>query len=222
MDKEFQDTLNEADSGDMYSMFAVGEYYRLGYHTEKNPEKAYEYHHKAAALGHPTAIVATALDLINGSGVAKNEQKGYMYLKTVSDIFDDNPDEVFFGDIAKASYLVGLGYMYGKLGIFSKDKNALPYLERAAKLGHAQSQVLVGSLYYTGKGIKHDLDKCIFWTACAYLHGKNSPKESDKARETLNFFLEHGIPGGKDYIDGIVADIKKNYKKYIVNPEENI
>lgn len=215
--EEFQEYEKSAEAGDMFSIYLVGEHYLRGFVVEKNLAKAYEYHHKAASLGYPPAVVSTGLDLIAGIGVKKDTKKGLEYLKLISDLYgnsEDNLNDV----VAEASYYIGAGYHDGEFGFFGKDKKAMPYLERASKLGYAKAQLLLSRLYYIGKGTPHDLDKAIFWAACAYLHGKNSPEESTKGRENLEFFVNHGILGGKEYVDGIIDDVKYNYKKYIVNP----
>lgn len=215
--EEFKEYEKSAEAGDMFSIYLVGENYLRGIIVEKNLAKAYEYHHKAASLGYPPAVVSTGLDLIAGIGVKKDKKKGLEYLKLISDLYgngDDNLNDV----VAEASYYIGAGYHDGEFGFFGKDKKAMQYLERASKLGYAEAQLLLGQLYYLGKRVTIDLDKCIFWTVCAYLHGKNSPKESTEGRKRLDTFVSQGIPGGKEYIDGIIDDVKCNYKHYIVNP----
>lgn len=222
--EEYKKLVKDAEDGDSYSLFCIGEAYRVGYAfddgyaVEKNLFKAYEYHHKAAVQGFPPAVVSTGLDLIGGIGVKKDKKKGYEYLKLISDFYEDRKDNHLDDLIAEASFYIGAGYHDGEFGFFGKDKKAMLYLERASKLGYAEAQLLLNSLYYIGKGVVHDLDQCIFWAACAYLHGKNSPEESTKGRQSLEFFINHGIPGGKEYVDGIIEDVKCNYKHYTANP----
>lgn len=87
------------------------------------------------------------------------------------------------------------------------DKQGLTYLKEAAEKGHVRSQMLMGSAYEFGTGVKRDCNQALYWYHKAeengyafattrigwmYLHGKCYKKDLQKAAEWFKKAAEKG------------------------------
>lgn len=85
---------------------------------------------------------------------------------------------------------------------------AVPWLEKAASLGHADAQGLLGSMYLIGRGISKDVKLAIHWLQKAallghaeaqsllgaiYLVGKDAPQDFVQAQQWLRQAAEQGL-----------------------------
>lgn len=111
-------------------------------------------------------------------------------------------------------------YANNKLTFIDYDPlKSFEYFETSAKMGFALAQLEIGDLYMFEQ---KDIDKAIFWWACAYLHDDERDIENSKdAKNRLNDLAKSGVPGGFQRINSIIGKVKKEYAPYTMRPQFN-
>lgn len=205
MEGKIQGLIGKANNGDVMSMEILGDCYVNGYGVEKDEATAHKYYMMAAERGSIKAKYMVGMDYLLGEGVKKSTIIAETHIKAAAN-----------AGYAKAQYMMGLLYQNEEITcIFSKDKKAFSYFEKAAVQGHGKAQIELSGAYFGGVGVKANLGEGLFWLVCAYLHGDNDAEVRDEALEKLNGLIHSGVPGGRDRINGIINDVKAHYPQYI-------
>lgn len=177
----------KSNDGDNEASLLLGFAYQDGIGVNKDYQKAFEYHSKAAAEGNAAAINALGLIYTHGYGVEKNVdiamnyfqqalEHGY-YNAAVNMAFHYKKGDGINKDLAKALELFEYAalnghwrgqYEYAKIlkdGILcNKDeKLAFKFCFKAASLGEKTAQKLLGDMYLEGIGGDTDLRKALIW-----------------------------------------------------------
>ena len=71
---------------------------------------------------------------------------------------------------AKAQYLLGNCYEYGK-GVIKDESKCIEYYLKSAKQGFSDAQFTIGEYYQYGKYVNEDIDKAVEWYKKAYDQG---------------------------------------------------
>lgn len=144
--------LKGARDGDPTCMRNAAIYYRNGWGTEKNMDRAVELYEQAA---------------IHGSGSSYGSL-GYLYETGAEGIAQDTAKAVYYyekGAELGSSYCYGqLGWLYGycaNLGIETDMEKARGYFEKGAELGNAYSNERLGNFYEYGTTVEKDPEKAV-------------------------------------------------------------
>ena len=203
MDEGLRRMIERAEQGDVEYMVMVGDCYNRGLYTEKDEKEAYRYYKMAADKGNAGAEFMVGLSYLYGDGVAKDKKLARQYIRSAAD-----------KGVSKAQFVFGIMCLAGEAGFLIGKRTAVEYFEKAARQGLAEAQIKLADAYFLGNGVAKDLDKSVFWMACAYLHGNDAREESQEAVNRFNALLEAGVPGGRTYIDSIIEKVKTNFISY--------
>jgi len=106
-----------------------------------------------------------------------------------------------YKDICDYNYELANCYMNGK-GVKKNEKEALPYLKKAAYGGHMKAQFYLSHYYEEGKYIAKNINNAVYWC-------KTSAEQNyDLAQNKLGCYYEDGI-----YIDKNSIEAVKMFKK---------
>lgn len=201
-EKELQTRLKALRDTDSSTYANLGDYYMNRFNDPESNRFAFYYYKTAADKGHITAKYNTALCYLNGRGVTKDEKKLIKYMS----------DAAWCGHWPAAYWL---GYYYQQNNDISSAKL---FYKISAKKGHAGSQYFLAEIYIQEwtKGNKKSFDKGLFWYECAYLHGNNDIQFSEKAREQINLFIQHGYP--QESVERGLRHIQQTNSPHIINP----
>jgi TPR repeat protein len=112
-------------------------------------------------------------------------------------------------------------------GLSQNDVNAVEYLRRAADLGYAPAQVVLGSLYQTGRGVVRDPGQALDWYMKAakqddplaewlagslIFSGDGVLRDINEAGAWFRKSAEHDDPFG-EYLLGMVKLERKDYRE---------
>lgn len=193
-----------------YAQYALAGLYQRGQGVEKDLTKAFSLYQKAAGQRFPYASYELGKMYRAGVGTEKDASQSDICFR-----------EAFLGfkQLGRQSrddrLLYRLGQMlYSGTGIPKDTGAAIPYLERAAKLGNTNAQYLLGKIYLSVDNLLNpveksytDLEKGIFWLSKAadagndsaqyqlgklYLQGKGIPKDVDAAVHWFTASAEQG------------------------------
>ena len=126
------------------AQFQVGQQYRLGIGTEKNPATAIEWYEKALAEGHAGAAGELGRMYNDADGVAKDEKKAFGYFETGAE-----------GGYHPAQSFLGAYYANG-LVVRRDYKKALYWIRQAADQGNKHAQYNLALMYKKGRGVPAD------------------------------------------------------------------
>jgi putative methionine-R-sulfoxide reductase with GAF domain len=76
---------------------------------------------------------------------------------------------------AESQYWLGIRYSTGANGV-QNDVEAAKWFRLAAEQGHVQAQALLGSWYWSGRGVPKDLSKAYLWASLAWAQGDENSK----------------------------------------------
>ncbi len=136
-----------AKSGKYEAQILIGVMYEYGHGVEKDPEKSFKWHKKAADQGIPAAQHDIGVKYFRGSGVKKNLGKAVQWWEKAAD-----------SGFEESQYNLALMYFHGQ-GAEKDIPGAIELFSRAAAKGHAQSQYNLGVLYAFGNGVEQDYAK---------------------------------------------------------------
>lgn len=188
------DLIAKADSGDKDAQVELGNTYETGKELTQDYTSAMKYYRKAANRGHAMAQYRIGLLYIYGRGVEQNVQKATEWFKKADE-----------QDLPQAQCQLGLMACNTWNGYIS----AMTYFLKAAKHGHAASDVHIASLFLNGLGVRKDIDKAVEWLRKAmeddprdgvapfemgkmYYQGRDVPLDFPKAEE---WFVKAGNLG---------------------------
>lgn len=162
---------------------------------------------KAADLGDAEAQYRCALMYLQGMGVERNGKEGIDWLIKAAKQGHEQ---------ARAAS----GKMFAKNGLAAYNaedyQKAIPLLEKAAMLGNAEAQNLLGLCYGAGKGTEKDCTKALHWYLKAaeqgrptaqyncgiyYEKGYGTEKDEDKALEWYQKAADQGYEKAKKKVE---------------------
>ncbi|ORX51517.1 HCP-like protein [Piromyces finnis] len=152
------------------SCFTVGVCHELGLGTRADQRKAFQIYQKASTLNHPGAMCRLGLANLNGElGLKTNLKEGVRWLR-LSTMYANK-------QYPQAFYHLSTIYERGIPNLIIRDNNyAVQLLNKAATLGHIQSQYKLGLCYEHGRlGVEVDAKTSIqyFGMAAAKGHGES-------------------------------------------------
>ncbi len=128
---------------------------------------------QAAEGGNTTAQYMLGMIYYNGFGVAKNDDKAFIYLKKAASTFDE------------AQYQLALRYMNAE-GTPRNYGNAVNNLARAAHQGHVPSMIMLGDILAAGVNYpKNEVDAYIWYNVASVYDAKNAGKKRDMQEKRL-------------------------------------
>jgi len=152
------------------SSFCCAICHELGLGTKTDQRKAYQIYQKAATLNHPGAMCRLGLACLNGElNMRPNLKEGVRWLR-LSTMYATK-------QYPQAFYHLSTIYERGIPNVIIRDyKYAIQLLDKAAALGHIQSQYKLGLCYEHGRlGVEEDAKTSIkyFGMAAAKGHGES-------------------------------------------------
>jgi hypothetical protein len=135
--KIFKDFKKYAKKGHPSAMEALGNFYLVGYGTDKDTGLAMRMYKKAAKWGQGTAQYKVGLMYVSGAEGEKKASKGVSYLK-----------KAVKNKVYEAAYVLGVFYMDGKLEE-QDNEAARDWLELASEKNIYKAAYLLGNMYET-------------------------------------------------------------------------
>ncbi|KAG9065917.1 hypothetical protein KI688_002214 [Linnemannia hyalina] len=190
------DLIAKTDRGDMDAQVELGDAYETGKGLTMDHTSAMKYFRKAANRGHAMAQCRMGLLYLHGRGVGQNHAKATEWFRMAAG-----------QDLPQAQC---------QLGLMESDRwnysSAMTYFLKAAKHGHAESEVHIAMLFMTGQGVLKDYGEAIEWLRKAmeddpgydvapfemgmmYYQGRGVPLDFPKAEE---LFVKAGNLGNVD------------------------
>jgi TPR repeat protein len=136
------------------ALVLLGDLYKTGLAKTRPPDEnqAFEYYKKASELGNVYAYLRVANCFYKGNGVSKNIDEAFQWYQKSADIGIDDGE-----------YMVGMLSYQGNSSNAPDFKRAFEYFSKAAEKGHIMAQIGLGSLFFTGKAGKKDIEQSYFW-----------------------------------------------------------
>ena len=222
MDKELDDLIKKAESGEAHDLYSVGSYY----FTLKEYDNAISWYNKSADKNYDLAFSRLILMYHYGMGIDKDYNKALTYLKRWIEVCDED-------DTHPLAYL-GECYMKGDLveknyskaieifkEVFTKneeyeddyDETALFWMGKCYENGWGVHKNIDTAIKYYKKGAESSED-CSYALGKLYYDGIEVPQDYNKAFEYLkneSTFNDAIILLGKCYLNGYGT--KQNQKK---------
>lgn len=128
---------------------------------------------QAAEAGNTTAQYMLGMIYYNGFGVAKNDDKAFIYLKKAASSFDE------------AQYELALRYMNAE-GTPRNYGNAVNNFIRAAQQGHVPSMIWLGDILAAGVNYpKNEVDAYAWYNIASVYDAENAAKKRDTLEKRL-------------------------------------
>lgn len=178
--KAFTCFAKAAEAGDPYSECALGEAYFDGIGTEMDREKGYSLLEKAAKDGSAEAAYRLALIYEEGRGLPQSYEKAFEYYKKAADMghtlakgglaycYEKGRGTKQNMDLAIKLYTEAGNegdddslFRAAMLKLERGDKDAIDYIEQAAKNGSEEAAYIAGTLYIQGEKVPEDKEKGI-------------------------------------------------------------
>lgn len=186
----FRDALAGAEKGNPAAQCLVGSYYACGYQTERDLPQALYWMKKAASAGREDAQ-----SFVEGfKNIEEVERKAA----------DGDPQAI--GELAKKYIALSNAYNYEKQKTIA---DGLQFAQRAARMGNAIGQYVLGHCYENGIGLEKNDGKAFelysmsaeqefadaeLALANLYLLGKGTNADPDAAVACLDKAVQHGNP----------------------------
>ena len=137
-----------ADQGDVGAQTEVGQAYMRGIGVDPNPAEAFSWLSKTAAANHPKGVGLLGRCYEDGKGTTADLNKALeLYLKAA--------------ELGNLEAMGNLSFHYLNSGDSDKEKEAIKWLEIAAKRDHHPSLYFLGFCYAEGQGVGKDKKKAI-------------------------------------------------------------
>ena len=137
--KDFEDTRQKADQGDMHAQYHLAMLYDFGLGTEENDVEAARWCRQAAEQGHAEAQFTLGQTLRLGEAVAPDMKEAFTWF--MKSARQGNPD---------AEHALSVCYQEGD-GVKASETEARKWRQMAAEHGEPRSQCNLGSDYYGDK-----------------------------------------------------------------------
>lgn len=195
-DKSYPWAKYGADQHDRLAMCLLGECYRLGYCTEKNPEAAFENYLESANAGLYAAMAELANCYRIGFGTAPNTQKALEWAQKAA-------------NAGNSRGMVILAWLYRDAPSLQDYGKMRYWLEKSAEKGDPNAQCDLGVMYTKGHGVRQDYTKAkeffekaadkgnetaLFNLGCMYDTGTGVTQDYAKAAELYQKAADRGNP----------------------------
>jgi len=154
----------DAEAGSATAQFELGFLYYSGKNgAEQDYEKAREWLTKSAEQDYSEAQMLLAAIYNDGIGTKKNPSEAVRWLQKA--IEKKKPGKNYnleSNELAAAYCCLGQDFQTGE-GVKQDSDKAFNFYSKAAELGDAKAQVLVGSFYSLGVSVKEDQKEAIKW-----------------------------------------------------------
>jgi TPR repeat protein len=179
-----------ADRGNTIAQFKLGVFYESGLNATgqgvpRDVDEAYKWYRKSAEQGYPPAQVQLGWLINSGLGAQQNFKEVMYWTRKAAD-----------QGYADAQFLLGWRYFFGKrvpqdfdaaafwlnkaaqqghgaaqhlMGVVQNDAAIINQIRETADQGDAESQYILGWLYFVGKHVPQDFKP----THCITLHGSD-------------------------------------------------
>lgn len=142
-------------AGNSEGYYMLGMFYSDPDHSllpsiQSDAEKAFEYYHLSAEMGHVLAQQKVGSCYLHGSGVKQDIDKALEFLQKAAD-----------GGDVYAYAIIGSMYLSPQGCLKPDTRKAFEYFYQAAKMGLAVAQFNVGQMFEFGDGTEQDLRKSI-------------------------------------------------------------
>ena len=170
----------------------MGVAFEKGLGVGKDPVAAFHWYERAARQNHAgaqtnlgrcyeigihvTPVTAKAFHWYTAAAKGGDARGHYNLARCYADGFGTEPSEILafqhFKESAEAGYVeamneCGSRYRYGQAFDENKEvkdlEKSFKYYERAAKKGDASAQLIIGTCYQNGQGVKEDAEKMAYW-----------------------------------------------------------
>lgn len=218
-----------AEKGHARAMYNIGNMYMKGDGVTKDYSKAKYWYEKGAEKGDDASLQGMALLYHNGWGVSKDSNKAAdWYIKAANKGNENAIRNMSSLDSEKAFnwyksnekkggkdiyYSLGRMLQYGR-GTEVNKVEAHKYFLKAANLGHAYSQNMVGYNYDEGYGGVQ-----INWKEAVKWYQKAANQNHSGAAYVLGEFYYFGVGGVKQDINKAIDYFKKAKKGNVLNAE---
>lgn len=179
-DKRYPWAKYGAEQHDRLAMCWMGDCYRLGYCTEKNPEAAFENYLESANAGLYAAMAELANCYRIGFGTAPNTQKALEWAQKAA-------------NAGNSRGMVILAWLYRDAPSLQDYGKTRYWLEKSAALGNASALCDLGILYYAGQGVQPDYAKA------SDFFQKSADRGDSVAMFDLGCMYNQGIYFKQDY-----------------------
>ena len=191
-DKSYPWAKYGAEQHDRLAMCWMGDCYRLGYCTEKNPEAAFENYLESANAG----LYAAMAELANCFGTAPNTQKALEWAQKAA-------------NAGNSHGMVILAWLYRDAPSIQDYGQMRYWLEKSAERGDPNAQCDLGVMYTKGHGVRQDYTKAkelfekaadkgnetaLFNLGCMYDTGTGVTQNYAKAAELYQQAADRGNP----------------------------
>lgn len=195
-DKSYPWAKYGAEQHDRLAMCLLGDCYRLGYCTEKNPEAAFENYLESANAGLYAAMAELANCYRIGFGTAPNTQKALEWAKKAA-------------NAGNSRGMVILAWLYRDAPSLQDYGKMRYWLEKSAERGDPNAQCDLGVMYTKGHGVRQDYTKAkeffekaadkgnetaLFNLGCMYDTGTGVTRDYAKAAELYQKAADRGNP----------------------------
>lgn len=143
----------DAETGNSSAQYELSIMYASGEGVEKNEAKSTEWCQKAAAAGHPDAIIDLGFKYYSGNHWATKPDytKAFEYYQKAAAL--GHPE---------ANFRTGIMYLYGE-GVKQDDAKAFGHFQEAATQGHRSAKCKLGWMYANGRGVEKNDAQSAFW-----------------------------------------------------------
>lgn len=150
--------------GDVNATMQLAEYY-----ASFDMRRSFWYYTNAAHKGNTYAMFMIGMYYWFGLGVIRNRFFACYYLKQSAD-----------SGHMEAQYFIGSFYL---MRSFKRNAKYIKYIKNSALQGCQEAQYKLGIEYISGKYLKRDTDRGIFWLICASIGGRNMNTERRALRK---------------------------------------
>jgi len=182
-DNVLEETVNQAELGDVEAQASLAYMYAKGINTARNEAAAAKWYEMAAKQGHINSQFNLGVIYAQGRGVERNfREASYWYAKAAEQ-----------GD-PEAQAILHLMYARG-VGVERNPRAAFEWCRRAAERGHVNSQYRLGEMYRKGIGVDQDDARAFEWfrraaeqghinaqLSIAYMYGKGEGVERNDVK----------------------------------------
>jgi TPR repeat protein len=156
--------LKDAEAGSATAQCELGFLYSSGRNgAEQNFDKAREWLTKSAEQDYSEAQMLLGTLYHDGIGTNKNSSEGFRWLlKSAEQKQAGKNFNLTSNELAAAYSCLGKDFQTGE-GVKQDLDKAFSYYFKAAELGDAEAQVLVGSFYSLGISVKEDQKESVRW-----------------------------------------------------------
>lgn len=147
---------------DLDRCFQLGNLQETGGSPVRSLEKALVTFDRACTDGHERACMHLGAIYIDGNGIPADPRKGMTFDERACARSETSP----------ACRVLGVLLVTGQNGAPKDQQRGIAILEKSAKAGDAESEVLLAGMYASGNGVKVDQERSLFWSKLACAQGK--------------------------------------------------